>query len=74
MVRNNWLIYPVEYIFNLVSPNSAIKGFFSKVIVPDTLAATESVYNRNSYDYNWWFVCCYLLHVMRMLLDPALFW
>ena len=46
MVRNNWLVYPVGYIFNLASRNSAIKGFFSKVIVPGILVAFESVYNR----------------------------
>ena len=74
MVQNNWLIYPVECIFNLVSPNSTIKSFFSKVIVPDMLVAFESVYNWIFYDYNWRFVRCYLLDMMRMLLDPALFW
>ena len=46
MVRNVWLIYPVKHVFNLVSPNSAIKGFFSKIIIPDMLVAFESVYNQ----------------------------
>ena len=39
----DWFIL---YIFNLASRNSAIKGFFSKVIVPGILVAFDSVENR----------------------------
>ena len=74
MVRNTWFIYPAEHIFNLVSPNSTIEGFFSKVIIPDMLVVFESIYNRISYNYNSWFVCFYLLHMMWTLFDTALLW
>ena len=36
------------------------------------LLAFKPVCNRISDNYNSWFVRCYLLYVMRMLLDPSL--
>ena len=37
------------------------------------LVTFQFVCNQVSNNYNWWFVCLYLLHVLWMLLDPACF-